>query len=796
MQALWQDMHYGARMLVKRPSYTLIALLTLALGIGATTSIFSVVDAMLLRPLPYPDAERLVFLREVGAKGGQMALAEPNFEDVRARSQSFAAVAIAAGSFPLVVSGGSEAVRARVSIASSQFFDVMGVHPSLGRTFAPEEEKYGGPVAVVVSHGYWQRMLGGRTDLGAIKLNVDGVSCNVVGVMPAGFDYPAETEVWMTRNTDPPNTSRTAHNWPVIGRLRAGVARDQAQAEVSGIAKQLRQALGEQTDAVDFALIPLQSHLTRNVREGLWLLLGAVGLLLLVACANFSNLLLAQFTARQREFTVRRALGATYSRLARQLVVENLLVTLPAAALGALLASFGIQLLVLLDKDTLPHLNAIAVDGRVLAFACALAVLIAVALGLLPGLRLGKQSLEAGLREAGRGQSAAGASRRLRSALVVAQISLTLVLLTGAGLLGRSFLKLMRVDPGFTPESAVAMTLSLPSTITPQEDERLRQFYVQLLERAGQLPGVTAVGGINVLPLADRGANGTFLINNDPAQRGYAEYRIASAGYFTAMKIPLLRGRLFAGEDTVSSPHAAVISQSLAHLYWPNGDALGKQIQFGNMDTDKRLLNVVGIVGDVRDAELEREPQPTVYAFSLQRPQWWQVSRLSIVVRAQSDPQRLISALRTTVQGLRSDAPLSFRTLTSVLASSLDQRRFSLVLFAVFSTVALLIAALGIYGVLWYAVTQRTQEIGIRMALGAQGAHVVRLVIGEGLRLMLMGIAAGLAAAFLLTRLMTKLLFGISAGDPLTFAGVALLLMMVGLLACYLPARRATKEIR
>jgi predicted permease len=351
----------------------------------------------------------------------------------------------------------------------------------------------------------------------------------------------------------------------------------------------------------------------------------------------------------------------------------------------------------------------------------------------------------------------------------------------------------MRIDPGFTPESAVAMTLSLPSTISPQEDERLRQFYVQLLERARQLPGVTAVGGINALPLADRGASGTFLINNDPAQRGYAEYRIASAAYFTAMKIPLLRGRLFAGEDTVNSPHAAVISQSLAHLYWPNGDALGKQIQFGNMDTDKRLLNVVGIVGDVRDAELEREPQPTVYAFSLQRPQWWQVSRLSIVVRAQSDPQRLISALRTTVQGLRSDVPLNFRTLTSVVASSLDQRRFSLVLFAVFSTVALLIAALGIYGVLWYAVTQRTQEIGIRMALGAQGAHVVRLVIGEGLRLTLAGIAAGLAAAFVLTRLMTKLLFGVSAGDPLTFAGVALLLMMVGLLACYLPARRATK---
>ena len=462
--------------------------------------------------------------------------------------------------------------------------------------------------------------------------------------------------------------------------------------------------------------------------------------------------------------------------------------TLPAAALGALLASFGIQLLVLLDKDTLPHLNAIAVDGRVLAFACALAVLIAVALGLLPGLRLGKQSLEAGLREAGRGQSAAGASRRLRSALVVAQIGLTLVLLTGASLLGRSFLKLMRIDPGFTPESAVAMTLSLPSTITPQEDERLRQFYVQLLERAGQLPGVTAVGGINVLPLADRGANGTFLINNDPAQRGYAEYRIASAGYFTAMKIPLLRGRLFAGEDTVSSPHAAVISQPLAQSTGRTEMRSANRFtwQYGH---GQRLLNVVGIVGDVRDAELEREPQPTVYAFVATPAMVAGITAFNRRARAVRSAK--IDSACVRHQGLRSMCrSASARGRGPPLRL---MRRFSLVLFAVFSTVALLIAALGIYGVLWYEVTQRTQEIGIRMALGAQAAHVVRLVIGEGLRLILVGIAAGLAAAFLLTRLMTKLLFGISAGDPLTFVGVALLLMIVGLFACYRPARRATK---
>jgi predicted permease len=555
----------------------------------------------------------------------------------------------------------------------------------------------------------------------------------------------------------------------------------------------LRQTYGEKTDAVDFALIPLQTYLTRNVREGLWLLLGAGSLLLLMACANYANLLLAQLTTRQREFTVRAALGASRWQVARQLVVENVLVTLPAAALGALLASFGVSLLLLLDRDTLPHVNAIAVDGRVLLFSGGLAVLIAVALGLLPALRLGKQDLLAGLKESARGQSADVTKKRLRGALVAAQIGLTLVLFAGAGLLGRSFLKLMQIDPGFKTESAIAMTLSLPSTITPQEDERLRQFYLQLLERSAQLPGVTAVGGINVLPLENRGTNGTFLINDDPAQRGYAEYRVASAGYFAAMKIPLLRGRIFDGTDTVNSPHVAVISQSLAQRYWPNEDPTDKRIQFGNMDTDKHLLHVVGVVGDVRDATLEREAQPTVYAFSLQRPQWWQVSRLAIVVRAQNSPQALIPALGATVQSLRADVPVSFKTLDEVFSSSLDGRRFSLVIFGVFAATALLLAIAGIYGVMSYVVTQRTHEIGIRMALGARAADVLKLILKNGMGPVLLGVAVGLAGALALTRLMASLLFGVTPTDALTFATVSLGLIVGALIACYIPARRATK---
>ncbi|MFN0122120.1 MAG: ADOP family duplicated permease [Blastocatellia bacterium] len=596
----------------------------------------------------------------------------------------------------------------------------------------------------------------------------------------------------MTRNSDPPNTSRTAHNFPVIGRLRAGLTLAQARAELSAIAQQLRQTHGEKMNAVDFAAIPLQSYLTRNVREGLWLLLGAAALLPLVACANFFNLLLAQFTARQREFTVRTALGAERFRLARQLIVENMLLTLPTALCGAMLASFGVDMLLLLDQNALPHLNIIAVDKRVLLFACGLAVIIAVVSGLLPALRPGQWNLQTGLKDAGRGASADAASRRWRSALVVAQISLTLVLLAGAGLLIRSFLKVLQVNPGFSAESAVTMTLSLPSTITPEQDEQIRRFYVQLLERAAQLPGVTAVGGANSLPLDRRGSSGPFLINDDPGQRGEADYRVASGGYFAAMKIPLLRGRVFNHEDTVNSPHAAVISQSLAQRYWPDQDPIGQRIQFGNMDTDKRLLHIVGVVGDVRDT-LEARPEPMVYACSLQRPQWWQVSRLSIIVRAQNDPAALTPALRATGNQLRADVPLSFRTLEQVFSSSLSQRRFSLVLFAIFGVIALLIAAIGLYGVMSFAVAERRQEIGIRMALGAQARDVLRLVIGQGVKLVLAGIALGAAGSYFATRWVRAMLYEVSATDPLTFAAISLLLLVVALVACWIPARRATK---
>ena len=789
MNSLLRDVRFAFRNLVKRPGFTAIVILVLGLGIGSTTAIFSIVDALLLRALPYPTADRLVFLREVNAQGNPVRISAANFEDVLKQSRSFDELAFAAGSFSLVTTGSVEPGRARMSYASASLFRAMGAAPIAGRSFLPEEEKWGGPVAVVLSYGYWQRALGGRLDFANIKLNVDGVDSNVVGVMPPSFNYPADTEIWTTCNTEPPNPNRSAGIWPVIGLLKQGTTIDEARADLTLIAKQLRQEQGDKTTAVDFAVTPLQQFLTRNIRQGLLLLLGAVGLLLLVACANFSTLLLGQLMSRQREFTLRVTLGASRARLIRQVLVENLALTLPGAALGVLIATFAVRLVLALEKGSLPKINAISVDARVLAFACALGILIAIVLSFLPGLT-SRRDLNLGLKSGARSHSRS--SGHLRSVFVVGQIGLTVVLLTGAGLLVRSFLKVMEVKPGFDTSSALAMTLSLPTTISVEEDERIRQFYVQLLNRVAELPGVTSVGGHSGLPLQGLDRNSEFLINNDKNQPGYATYTIASSGYFSAMRIPLLRGRFFDSSDRVNGQHVAVISQSLAQR-WPNGaDPIGQRIYFGNMDTDKHLMEIVGVVGDVHSS-LEAAPQPTVYGYSLQRPQWWQVARLTIIVRSEADPKALIPSLRTTVQSLRSDVPMSFLTLEEVYSSAFDARRFTLTLFGVFGGVALLIAIIGLYGMLSFSVTERTREMGIRMALGAQQGSVLRLVITQGLRLAVFGVVIGLLGAWGVTRVMSALLFGVSPTDALTLGAVAVTLGGVALLACYVPARRATK---
>ena len=818
MEGIIKDIRFGVRSLRRRPGYTLIAVLTLAVGISACTAIFSVVDGVLLRPLPYPNAERIVQVRELGPSGGLMRFAEPNFLDLRARSHAFEAIAQYSGATTTTITGGAEPVRALTFRVSVDFFNVLGTQPFLGRAFAAEDSKPGAAPVVIVSHDFWRRVLGGHPDLSKTVLRISDRGCAVVGVMPPTFSFPKDAEVWIPRETSVTETSRSAHNWQVIARMSNAVTIDQARAEVSSIGKQLIQEHGSQMDAVDFAVIPLQDFMVGNVRGALLMILAAVGFLLVVACTNVANLLLAQATARQREFAVRSALGATRLRLARQFIIENLLMTLVAGALGVLLSYWGVDLLIGLNEQSLPRMNEIGVDGRAMGFTFGLCLLVAVALVLVPLLRFSTRDLDANLREAGRGNSTY-AGQRMRSVLVVAQMSLTVILLVAAGLLGKSFYRLLQVDPGFQTESAVAMEVSLPnisidkkryqdfmqayqrlkergiapeSTIQVGAEEEKRQqrlFQERLLERLGQLPGVTAVGSISSLPLRGDGPDGTFFINNDPAKSGSADFRQASAGYFAAMGIPLRAGRLFELSDQPNAPHAAVISELMAKKYWPKENPIGQTIQFGNMDGDLRLLHVVGVVGDVHDRGVDAAIRPTVYANSLQRPS----SSMSVVARGLIAPGVLVPAMREAVRSLDPQVPVTFITLDEVYSSSLDRRRFSLVIFGAFGGVALLLAAMGIYGVMTYSVSQRTQEIGIRMAVGAQSGDVLKLILGKGMLLAFTGIALGLVLAWALTRLIDSLLFGVTPTDASTFASVSALLMLVVLAACYLPARRATR---
>ena len=816
MDTLIKDIRFGVRSLLARPGFTALAVLTLAIGIGACTAIFSVVDGVLLRPLPYPEAERIVQLLEVNSRGTQIQFAEPNFRDVRARSRTLEAVAQYSGEVT-TVTGGSEPVRALTFAVSGDFFHVLGSQPIVGRTFLPEESKPGGAPVAVVSYGFWQKLLGGRSNLSGITIRIMDQNLTVVGVMRAGFAFPQDAEVWVPRELFPPETSRSGHNWRVIARVRPGVQTEAARAEVSAIGKQLKQEFGKDMDTVDFTAVPQQEYLVGNVRRPLIMIFVAVGFLLAVACANVTNLVLAQVTARQREFAVRSALGATRARLARQFITENLLLALAGGALGVLMAFWGVDLLLGLNQQSLPRVNEIGVSARVVGFTLGLSFLIAVLLGVVPLLRFSARDLETSLREAGSG-ARGYAGRQMRNVLVVAQMALTLILLVAAGLVGKSFYHLLRIDPGFRTEGIVAMELSLPNPGVDEEryqqfmqsyqrlmeqgiapdttvrlnadEERQRLFQKQLLEHLSTTPGVIAAGSINRLPLTGGAGSGTFLIANNPARKGEADYRLTSAGYFAAMQIPLLRGRTFDRSDEPNAPPAAVISQSIAQKYWPNEDPLGQTIQFGNMDGDLRLLHIVGVVADVHDYGVDKPVTPTIYGNAFQR---FPMSSLTVVARGQGEPAALIPAMREAVRSLDQQLPLRFRTLDQVFSSSLDQRRFSLVIFGVFGIASLLLAAMGIYGVTAYAVAQRTQEIGLRMALGAQAGDVLKLVLRNGMSLALIGAAIGVAGAYAVTRVMTSLLFEVVPTDLATFAMVSVSLIVVALLACFIPARRATK---
>jgi putative ABC transport system permease protein len=806
MDALRHDLRYALRSFVRNPGFSGLTVSTLALGIGAATAIFSVIYGVLLRPLPYPDSDRIVRVYEVENEGRRINLSDPDFADFQARSASFGALAQLQGAGPTSVSGDVEPVRAPQAAVSSDFFRVLGVQPLAGRGFVPEEQREGGPPAVLVSHRFWQQHLGATPAFAGRTLVFNGRVHRVVGVLPPHLDYPVGADLFTPRELERRLPSRTAHNWTVIGRLRPGVPLANAQAEMSAIARRLKADVGTETDMADAALVALHEQLVGHVRPALLVLLGASGVLLLIACANVSNLLLARSATRQRELAVRVAMGARRARIVRQLVAESLVLSLAGGAVGVIVAVVGVQALLALEPGTLPRLGEVGVSWTALVFAFGVALATALVLGLVTALRgAGEGALREALAQSQRGVAAGGSY--VRSGLVVAQVALTLVLLVGAGLLGRSFIQLLSVNPGYRTEGAVVVDLSTPWPETDAEAARQRRFYDDLTARLRAIPGVTNVGGINAFPLRGAGySNGTFLeltrpdekvdmamlgrLFRDPARTGRADFRVATDGYFRAMQIPLVRGRLFDDRDAPQAPlHAAVISAALAKAEWPDSDPIGKIIQFGNMDGDLTPFTVVGVVGDIREARLDATPQPVFYANARQR----RVSSFSVVVQGNADPGSVTAAARHIVRELAPSVPPRFRMLEDVVSTSVAQRRFSLVLLGVFGGAALLLAMMGVYSVVAYLVAQRQHEIGIRVALGAQRGDVLGLVLRHGAVLAIVGIAVGLAAALWLTRLLAGLLYGVTPTDPVSFASVVALLLGVALVASYLPARRALR---
>ena len=810
---MWQDIRYTLRMLGRNPAFTVVAVLTLALGIGSTTAIFSVVHGVLLRPLPYPKPDQIVELREMNDKGGLMQFADPNFEDIRSQNHSLRGVAEYSTRLRSV-SVGPEPTRTNVAYVSRDFFSVIGVQPGLGRGFSAEDQHFGVAPVALVSYRYWSQHLAGTTELSATKLKVENQVFSIVGVLPHRFQFPFDADVWIPRELSEQLPSRSAHNWRVVARLADTVSLPQARAELSGIARRLEQQYGQDTMMTDVAVFPLRNALTNQVRPALLVLLGAVVFLLLVACANVVNLLLAQATAREKELAIRSAIGAGRNRLLRQFLTEALVLSVTGGMLGVLAAFWGLDVLLAIAPRNLPRLEDISINLTVLLFACTISVIVAAAMGIFVALRATYRDVHGALIE--RGQAYTGILRGSRAGgiIVGAQLAITLILLVGAGLLGRSLLHVLSVDPGFRTEHVITIDLALPFAFKDTDKVPRVRFLNELLRRLRTIPGVQEVGGTGRLPLTAPLSDGTYIVVNsgdrlsrslqdmerrgferllhDPSMRkGSARYCPVSEGYFRAIGIPLLRGRLFNDHDTLEAPHVAVISESLARETWANQDPLGQTIEFGNMDGDMRLLTVVGIVGDVRADNLETPAPPTIYVNYRQRPQ--ATGRFAAVLRTDQELSLVIPAAREIIRNLDPDIPPSFRTFSQVVDASLRPRRFNVMIVGAFASTALLLAVTGIYGLMGYSVVRRTHEMGVRLAVGARPADILRLVLGQGVVTVTVGVALGACGSVALTRTMQSLLFGVTATDPATFIGGAVLLTLAALLGCYFPARRATK---
>jgi predicted permease len=800
IEDLWQDLRYGARTLLKQPAFTFVAVLTLALGIGANTAIFSIVNAVLLRPLAYADPERLVQIWEDRRPKNDPhhPVASANFLDWRAQNTVFERIAAMDPVLGFNLTGPEGPERIKAARVSADLFPLFGVVPILGRSFLPEDEQPGGNHTAIVSHGLWQRRYGSDPRIIGQTLSLNGQSFTVVGVTPIDFRFPhGEFDLAIPLAFEGwERTERETHPLRVYARLKAGVTLRQAQEEMSTIARRLTEQYPQTNTGKGITLVPLHEQMTADIRPALLVLLGAVGFVLLIACTNVANLLLARSLARKKEFSVRLALGAGRGRLIRQLLTEGLLLASMGGIAGLLLALWGRRILVslLIGADLIPRWMEIKLDDRVLLFTLMSALLTGLVFGLAPALTATKADLNETLREGGRKSTAGKRDRRFRHALVISEIALAMMLLVGAGLMIQSFRRLMQVDPGFRSEHILALEFTLPTSRYPK-NYQVSDFYDRLLERIGALPGVRSAGGTAYLPLSGtRNWFRSFDIEWRPPlppEIAETEWRPVTAGYFRTMGIPLTRGRDFTQQDRIDSPGAVIINERMAQLYWPGEDPTGRRLKLREPRKDE-WHTVVGVVGDVRHFGLANEPKSEMYFLYSQIANPWYP--MTMVIRTESDPVQLASSVRRAVLNLDPDLPIyNIRTMEELVAQSVAPTRLHLMMFGVFGAVALILAASGLYGVMSYSVTQRMNEIGIRMALGAQKRNVLQLVIVQGMRVTMVGVALGLIGAYIVTRLMSSLLFGVGATDPLTFAVVSAVLSATALAACYLPARRATK---
>jgi predicted permease len=793
MQTLWQDLRYGARMLLKNPGFTLIAVITLALGIGANAAIFNVVNAVLLRPLPFKEPERLIMIRETKLpQFPEFSVSPGNFLDWKSQNTVFERlVAFNGSSFNLIGTGDPEQLRGQR--VTEGFLAMLGAQPELGRDFLPEEDQPGRNNVVILSHGLWQRRFGGDPKIINQPITLSGRSYTVIGVMPATFNFGGrETELWTPMGfTSDDAQNHGGHYLSAIGQLKPGATLEQARSEMSAIAGRLAQQYPGPNAGWNVKLMPLLEFIVRSIEPALLVLLGAVAFVLLIACANVANLLLARAAGREKEIAIRTALGARRWRIVRQLLTESALLAMAGGVAGLLLAKWGTDLLLKLAPQDLPRMNDVSLDGRVLAFTAAVTLLTGMIFGLVPALQVSKPNLTETMKDAGgRGSTEGGRRQFIRGSLVVLEVASALLLLVGAGLLIKSFWRLQQVNPGFNPNNALTMSVALPSRKYPEENQQ-SAFFQQLLEKVRTLPGVQAAGASNVIPLGGDFVLGFVIEGRPPLPPGAGQstnYYAVSADYFKAMGIPLLRGRVFTEQDTRNTTRVAVISESMAKRMFPNEDPIGKRIHVTNGPTVFR--EIVGIVGDVKQYGLDQDTTLQTYEPYTQQP----FSFMTLIVRTAGDPTNLTSAIRNQVLSVDKEQPISgVRTLEQRVSISIAQQRFSTLLLGVFAAVALALAAVGIYGVLSYAASQRTHEIGIRMALGARNGDVLKMVIGQGMRLALAGVTLGVGAALALTQLMKRLLFGVTAVDPITYAAIALLLTLVALFACWIPARRAAK---